>query len=167
MTCHECQTRVPTYQQSESTLYTVLLSAVVFAIFQIWSLFLLPIFIPLTRSITTRCIKCDEALHTMPPYGVEILKDEIITLSCGKCAVVLSRKYLLALFTVLSCGLIMFWVISEPGINKPKVYINNTWPEFVRNCGTEVLMRNSVTATTNFENIYEDRTVSWEGYLMK
>ena len=166
MTCHNCNGRVATYQSAEATPYTIILSSVVCLVFWFWSLCLLPFVIPLTKAVVTRCTRCDEKLHALKPLGMEILKDEVVTLTFGKCAIVVSRMYLLAIFTVITCGILGYWFMTWP-VAAPKVFIRNTWPEYVRDCGSDVFLRNNVAASTAFLSTYAGKTVTWEGYMMK
>lgn len=80
MFCEACDSRVATYRSSEATPLTVIACSITCLLFWLWSLFLLPFIIPLTKSVDTRCVKCDASLHKLPPFGLEILKDEIISL---------------------------------------------------------------------------------------
>ena len=67
---------------------------------------------------------------------------------------------------MLACGISAYWMLQNPHV-EPKVYIDKSWPEYVASCGSEVLMRNTVTASTAFQSTYHGKTVSWEGYMMK
>lgn len=166
MTCHFCESRVATYKKLETTPYTVITCALVCLIFWLWSICLLPFIIPLSKAVVTHCSRCENTLKTQQPFGLDSLKDEIVTLSCGKCAMVISRVYLIAAFAVVACGMLGYWFWTLP-VETPRVYLTSSWPQYIRECGTEMLLKNPVTASTNFQRTYAGKTVSWEGYMMK
>lgn len=114
MLCHNCDTRVITEILTENTYYTYLLAVVLILVFNIWSIFLLPFAIPLTLSIVRKCTKCETRLEIKTPMGLPSLKDEVLTLRCGECAVVLSRSYLASILGVILTVILILWIASNP-----------------------------------------------------
>lgn len=49
---------------------------------------------------------------------------------------VLSRKYLLAMVTVLICLILAYWNISSDS-EEPQIFISKTWPDYIDDCGSE------------------------------
>jgi hypothetical protein len=90
----------------------------------------------------------------------------------GKCSVVLSRLYgliILILFTIF-CG---YYLSVRPTVFDPlspyhtpieSKTIDATWPDFLKDCGGEVIIENFVHARTVFNQKYESNIVSWSGY---
>lgn len=130
MLCHNCDTRVMTETLTENTYYTYLAAVLLILVFNVWSIFLLPFAIPLTRAIVRRCSKCETRLEVKTPMGLPSLKDEVLTLRCGDCAIVLSRSYLASILGVILTFILIFWMasIQVPVHSKRiyrKLYINN------------------------------------------
>lgn len=114
MLCHNCDTRVMTETSTENTYYTYLAAALLILIFNVWSIVLLPFAIPLTRAIVRKCSKCETRLEVKTPMGLPSLKDEVLTLRCGECAVVLSRSYLASMLGVITMLILLIWMASIP-----------------------------------------------------
>lgn len=129
-------------------------------------MFLLPFVIPLSKAIIIRCTRCGAKLETHQPFGLFSLKDEVMTLKCGECALVISRSYLLTVVSVIVCILVYFWATSE-SIVTPMVYLSTTWPEYLEDCGGEVVLKNTIRVTETFANKYEGNSITWDGYLMR
>ena len=122
--------------------------------------------IPLSKAMTIRCSRCDCKLEVRQPFGLFSLKDEVMSLKCGQSALVISRSYLLTAATIIACFILYFWASGET-IEKPKFYVNATWPEYLKDCGGEKFLNNSIQATDIFHKKYEGNAVEWDGYLMK
>lgn len=164
--CLECDALVETYSSPEGTYFTVIACCITILIFRVWSLFLLPFVIPLSKAMVIRCNRCDAKLEVHQPFGLFSLKDEVLTLKCGECALVISRTYLLTIVTIISCIFIYFWASTEAVIEK-KVYISTTWPEYLEDCGGEIVLQNTIKVTDTFNKKYHEKTITWDGYLMK
>ena len=90
----------------------------------------------------------------------------------GKCSVVLSRLYaiiLLVLFTVF-CA---YYISVRPAVFDPlspyhtpteSKVIDATWPDFLKDCGGEVIIENYVHARTIFNKKYESNIITWSGF---
>ena len=44
--------------------------------------------------------------------------------------------------------------------------INSTWPDFLKDCGGEVIVENYVRARSVFNRKYENNQVMWTGYFV-
>lgn len=164
--CAQCDSIVQTYASPEATYITVIASCITILVFGIWCMFLLPFVVPLSKSIVLRCCRCDANLEVRQPFGLFSLKDEVLTLKCGECALVISRSYLLTAVSIILCILIYFWASTEVVV-QPKFFINSTWTEYLDDCGGEVVLKNSIRATDTFNRNYEGKTITWQGYLMR
>ncbi|CAG9310116.1 unnamed protein product [Blepharisma stoltei] len=163
--CHFCDETVNTYIIPETTYVTIIVICLVILIFGIWSVCLLPFAIPLSKAMVTRCRKCQGKLKVRQPYGLSGLKDEVLSFKCGQCAIVFSRSYLVSILTVIIFIIILFWGTDEH--IKSYEYSSASWHEYVHDCGSEVLLQNSVKAHDTFARKYLGKTISWEGYLVK
>ena len=166
MKCLQCDSNVITYCSPETTYFTVIASCITIAVFGLWSMFLLPFVIPLTKAMVIRCTRCDEKLEVKQPFGLFSLRDEVMTLKCGECALVISRSYLLTIVTIILCIIFYFWVSTEAVVHS-RVYLKTTWPEYLKDCGGEVILKNTIRVTETFSTKYEGKTIVWDGYLMR
>lgn len=164
--CHFCDQTVEVFYKPESTYVTIIAACLTILIFGLWSCCLLPIVIPLSKSIVTRCCRCDGKLKVRHPFGISGLKDEVLSLKCGQCALVFSRSYLVSMLTIVVFIIVMFWGFSDTH-DRNFEYANYTWDEYLHDCGSEVVLKNSVTANEVFGRKYLGKTVTWEGYLVK
>lgn len=89
-----------------------------------------------------------------------------MTVGCGQCALVISRTYLLSAVTIILCIFYIFWGGSLPH-QTHYTYIQNTWEEYLKDCGSEVVLKNAIRANQKFIDNYEGKTISWDGYLMR
>ena len=165
--CPQCDSFVSTYSLAEATYFTAICAMITVTFFNIWSICLLPFVIPLSKAIVVRCGRCDYKLETHQPFGLLSLQDEVMTLKCGECALVISRTYLLIASGLVSLGIIYVWASNEIAISKPNVFLNTTWPEYLKDCGGEVVLQNSIRAAETFAGKYEGNTISWDGFLMR
>lgn len=166
MTCRACDAKVSTYLSSESTYYTWGILALVCFIFRWWAFLLLPFVFPLARALVVRCTRCDTKLTSYNPFGLPSLREEVVTLKCGQCAVVLSRSYVYTLVGVLTLFIVAFWVFSAP-IETHVIRSAASWNEYLQDCGAEVVLKNPIRANLAFQTKYENREVSWDGFLVK
>lgn len=164
--CPQCDSLVSTYSSAETTYFTFIISFITVLAFNLWSICLLPFVIPLSKAIIMRCSRCDNILSTHQPYGLLSLKDEILTLKCGECALVISRTYFLVIVSILIV-IIIFFITPTTEPHKPSIVLQTTWPEYLKDCGGEVILQNSIRATDTFSQIYEGNGINWDGYLMR
>ena len=165
--CPQCDSFVSTYSSAEATYFTGISALITVMFFNIWSICLLPFVIPLSKAILVRCSRCDCKLETHQPFGLLSLQDEVMSLKCGECALVISRTYLLVAAGLVSLGIVYVWASSEIAMSKPNVFLNTSWPEYLKDCGGEVVLQNSIRASETFTSKYEGNTISWDGYLMR
>ena len=131
-------------------------------------MFLLPFVIPLSKALATKCARCGTTLELKQPVSWLSLKDEVMTFKCGECAVVISRSYLLTAVIIISCVFLYIWSTPEhTGHSHEHIYSQATWPEYIKDCGGEVVLKNSIRATEMFSRKYEGKTITWDGYLMR
>jgi hypothetical protein len=126
----------------ESSTYTYIFGFLTVILLNWWSLMFLPIVVMISKSIVHRCGKCHFKLETLNPFNLPSLKDEVMTLKCGECIVVISRTYFYVVGAILLVGVIYLkldaWANAEPRIEVIKK-IPATWDEYVNDCGMDVL----------------------------
>lgn len=166
MMCRRCDSKVACFSKSESTYFTLIAACIVILVCGIWSFCVLPFAVPLSKAIVVRCAKCSTKLETKQPFGLFSLQDEIFTLKFGDCIIVMTRTYFLVGLLVILSILTYYWYGS---ITPPRevVYSDATWEEYIKDCGMEVVLVNSIRASQVFKQKYEGKTVNWDGYLVK
>jgi hypothetical protein len=115
--------------------------------------------------MVVRCGHCSCKLEVHQPFRLFSLKDEVLTLKCGECALVVSRSYLLTAATIVVCVILYVWSAGDHA--ERHVFTATTWPEYLQDCGEEVMLQNAVRANNVFVAKYQGKTVAWDGYLMK
>jgi predicted amidophosphoribosyltransferase len=85
----------------------------------------------------------------------------------------MSRLYAIILLTIL-VGLACFYVYARPSIFQPLTpfeepkeskVISDTWEDFLKDCGGEIVVENNVHARNIFNKKYEANIVTWTGYF--
>lgn len=168
--CHKCSTRVSSVVSTQVTLYSYIASFFCVLILQWWSILILPMLIPLSKAIVHRCSSCNNTLATYHPFGLPSMHDEVMTLKCGDCAVILSRTYTIILLILTLCGITYMSYSIEP-FKPSKFYIdemsNATWSEYISDCGSDQVLKNSFRVSQVFKDKYKGKEITWDGYLFK
>lgn len=98
------------------------------------------------------------------------MKDEVLTIKLGECAIVLARTYLYIVGAIVLTGLLFLkydaWVNKET-IPVYEIKISETWEDYLSDCGSDVLQKNALKYSYNFIQKYEHKTINWDGYYMK
>ena len=117
----------------ENGIFTYICCTIIIIIFGMLSICILPLAIPLFRVAVHRCPFCLVQIATSDICGQK-LSDKVITMSCGQCAVVLSRKWILTLFVLILCGASIVLVFSMRmdvyGHSKIR-YIEASWDQYL------------------------------------
>jgi len=164
--CTNCASKNPGYEEKEGSLLTVIAAVLSLIVFKLYAFLILPLVIEATKTVIKKCVKCDHVLDKQELLSLPSLTDNILSFKCGNCAVVLSRKYALALIGVL----IVIWCFlpgSSPVVNPGGMQLNTKWEEYTNDCGRNVILSNQVRAKKNFETKYAKNIVAWEGVLSK
>eukprot|EP00743_Colponemidia_sp_Colp-15_P009390 GILK01010267.1.p1 GENE.GILK01010267.1~~GILK01010267.1.p1 ORF type:complete len:394 (-),score=47.22 GILK01010267.1:22-1203(-) len=165
-TCQFCQANVVTLVEYETTWTTGFVAAVM-CLFMGWmTCCCLPFLLPFLKEAVHRCPRCLNKVGSKARVTLPSPRDEVMTFSCGKCAVVLSRKYLF--FALVVIGLVFLAFLRIQAVeNRPVEYTDASWDDFISDCGQSTFRRNPVRASINFRDKYQDKTVTWEGKLIK
>ncbi|KAL8272379.1 hypothetical protein Esti_003669 [Eimeria stiedai] len=96
--------------------------------------------------------------------------DRILTLRCGSCALVLTRRYfvcfLAVFFVVLLCHLFRGGLFDSTLRHLSKGEPTSLgWLDFVRLCGQRSQLGNPLKAAANFSDNFALRTVAWKGLV--
>eukprot|EP00826_Nyctotherus_ovalis_P065078 TRINITY_DN9557_c0_g2_i6.p1 TRINITY_DN9557_c0_g2~~TRINITY_DN9557_c0_g2_i6.p1 ORF type:complete len:202 (-),score=67.21 TRINITY_DN9557_c0_g2_i6:108-713(-) len=85
-----------------------------------------------------------------------------------KFALVLPRIYIVVLLVVYLVFLAysVYASFSSTTTEVSQKVLNSTWEEYLANCGSKVIMVNSVKANIFYENYYKNNIVAWTGYYI-
>ncbi|OII77743.1 hypothetical protein cand_015590 [Cryptosporidium andersoni] len=171
-TCPFCKEEVVTQVQLESSWFTYLMAFTLFLVLGWISCPVLPLFWSLLQDSVHTCPRCLNKICRNGRIKCPSIKSEVMTVRCGSCAVVLSRKYvfviLLILITVLGFTLLrtLLRLYGLPDVERG-LPTEKTWLSFLENCGTRSYLGNPIRAIKEFEDHYQYRTVSWSGRIIK
>lgn len=78
----------------------------------------------------------------------------------------------LVLFTILSIAYVYMrpsYFVANQAFEAPKesFKIPETWEDFIRDCGGEVIVENNVHARNVFNHKYENNEINWRGYFVE
>ncbi|EGR28821.1 hypothetical protein IMG5_168570 [Ichthyophthirius multifiliis] len=171
--CPYCGSRSESIYQKEASIPTYVISIAAVFFFQFWSIFIIPIIIQSTQMIAKRCYDCDQIIQKHNLFSIPSLSDQVLNFRFGSCAVILSRKYAYIILTLL---IIIFTYrqyafglnnIEQNASNLPQNnIITSSWQEYVNNCGKDVYLSNELRAKSNFNKVYLQNIVKWQGVFM-
>eukprot|EP01055_Gregarina_sp_Pseudo9_P000396 Gregarina_sp_Pseudo_9__395@NODE_1259_length_1736_cov_8_998232_g1184_i0_p1_GENE_NODE_1259_length_1736_cov_8_998232_g1184_i0NODE_1259_length_1736_cov_8_998232_g1184_i0_p1_ORF_typecomplete_len363_score39_71zfLITAFlike/PF10601_9/5e12zfLITAFlike/PF10601_9/4_3e02Cytochrom_B_C/PF00032_17/0_28zfCSL/PF05207_13/6_8e02zfCSL/PF05207_13/0_15zf_Rg/PF17915_1/3_8e03zf_Rg/PF17915_1/0_26DUF4131/PF13567_6/26zinc_ribbon_15/PF17032_5/3_5e02zinc_ribbon_15/PF17032_5/2_9e02zinc_ribbon_15/PF17032_5/2_4Sgf11/PF08209_11/2 len=170
--CPWCSRSVVTQVEYQSTWVSIVVFVLLFLFLHIFSFCVYPFISSFTQQFVHVCPRCSGEIHRARQFELPSIRHEVITLRCGSCALVISRKYL---FGALCCLLLVCgastlrWYVRTfglPDIEEGPV-IDATWADYVRDCGTRSSLGNPLHAQARFEHDYYGKTVRWEGRLLE
>ncbi|OEH75447.1 hypothetical protein cyc_03806 [Cyclospora cayetanensis] len=97
-------------------------------------------------------------------------RDGVLTLRCGSCAVVLTRRYFIC-FSALFAVILLCHLFRGGLFDSTLQYLTKgestslSWQEFVSLCGHRSQLGNPLQAAANFRESFALRTVQWEGLV--
>lgn len=164
--CKFCGKKILTEAETETTWTGILLSVVLFLLFNIFSIVLILVLIPLTQKTNHRCPSCLNIIGECNFYDLISLSDKVISFTVGSFALIISKKQLLGLFTFLFI-LILFFVKFYT-IDTSLKFIDETFDEFYSECSPEKFQNVATFAQAkNFCHSYRYSCVQWEGNIVR
>ncbi|CBZ55896.1 conserved hypothetical protein [Neospora caninum Liverpool] len=167
--CHKAITTTISYRHSCVGVTICLLTALLLG----WYAFCLVPFLWLgLKDAVHTCPSCRNLIHRHSRIHIPVssLRDEVVTVKCGSCAVVLSRRYFL-LFSVILFLILLFYVLRAGWLGSaldviPKgPLIASSWRDFYQECGQRSQLGNPLSAAGNFREHFLGKTVKWEGLV--
>ncbi|EAR82234.2 LITAF-like zinc ribbon domain protein (macronuclear) [Tetrahymena thermophila SB210] len=169
--CPQCGSRSETIFQKEASVATYVLSIISLFFFQFWSIFVIPIIVSATQQVTKRCYDCDKIIEKHDLFSLPSINDQILNFRFGTFAFIVSRKYayaILAIFVIIFtyCQLTKETpaIIEEQQITNQQ--LDNTWTQYLKDCGSGVYQDNSVRANSHFQQTYFQNIINWEGVFL-
>ncbi|KAH7647315.1 hypothetical protein FG379_002982 [Cryptosporidium bovis] len=170
--CPFCREEVVTQVELESSWFTYFASFTLFLLFGWISCPILPLIWSLIQDSVHTCPRCLNKISRNRRFKCPSIKSEIMTLRCGSCAVVLTRKYVLTIVSIF-LTIIVFTTLRTilrtyglPDVEHGPP-IENTWMMFIESCGVKSYLGNPIRAVKEFEDNYQYKTISWTGRVIK
>eukprot|EP00441_Pelagodinium_beii_P032668 CAMPEP_0197627104 /NCGR_PEP_ID=MMETSP1338-20131121/5808_1 /TAXON_ID=43686 ORGANISM="Pelagodinium beii, Strain RCC1491" /NCGR_SAMPLE_ID=MMETSP1338 /ASSEMBLY_ACC=CAM_ASM_000754 /LENGTH=304 /DNA_ID=CAMNT_0043197727 /DNA_START=131 /DNA_END=1045 /DNA_ORIENTATION=+ len=167
--CPHCGVNIITFIEHESSWVTFAVCLVLFMVLNWAALCIVPVVYPLFKDVVHHCPRCLRILATRSRVVLPSLKDEVMSFRFGSCAMVLARKYVLALLAMMMLIGSIHWIRSS---NAPATGIdavergeisNLRWDDFVKDCGFKSYLGNPIHVTVAFEEKFKNNTFLWSG----
>ncbi|KAH8584200.1 lipopolysaccharide-induced transcription factor regulating tumor necrosis factor alpha [Cryptosporidium sp. chipmunk genotype I] len=171
-TCPFCKEDIVTQVELESSWFTYFASVALFLVIGWISCPILPLIWTLIQDSVHTCPRCLNKISRNRRIKCPSIKSEIMTLKCGSCAVVLTRRYVITILLIFSTIIIfttlrtLLKIYGLPDIEHGPP-IDNTWMMFIESCGVKSYLGNPIRAVREFEDSYQYKTVSWTGRVIK
>lgn len=170
MFCPYCDRTVLTTVELQATGCSFMVALSIFFCCGWLSLCLLPFIWSLLQTAVHRCPLCQEKLSSRSRVTCFQFREQIVTLRIGTCAIVLSRRYIIGILSMLSLLLLTLsvrWYLAAVGFPDALrgEVANATWTEFLEDCGVKSYLGNPLKAEALFEEKYADHTVRWQGRM--
>jgi hypothetical protein len=161
--CPSCDSTVEAQVVAESNKITVLTSAFLVFLLGFWSLLVLPVWVPLTKTISLRCPNCKTLIKKQEIFSRRSLNDQVISIHFGNFALIFSRRYLIYFLIVLTffCFLATSKMESVLDVSSVK------WEDYLSDCSAEKIIKDKNEVVSTFTSKYSGKVVNWQGFLMK
>lgn len=164
-----------TYVEQETNPFFGLAALLIMVVFGFLSFLLLPLGYMLTLSAVHRCSRCLQRLGERQCIGMpDDLSQPVWHFRFGKCSIVTARVYAVVvavLIAILSCYYVYLrpnFVLHEAPLshhNLESEKINESWSDYLVDCGGEKIIENSVHTKILWNEKYENNIVQWSGYF--
>lgn len=154
-----------------NTCTTYVISFILFLFLGILAFIVLPIIWSVIQTSEHRCSSCLNVLNKSRRFQLPDIRESIVTIRCGSCAMVMSRTYVIAamaLISLVGVGVIFRRFVSswaDSIIHGPSV--DDTWIEFVGMCGVRSALGNPLNARSMFDKHFFGNTVHWSGTVLQ
>eukprot|EP00916_Digyalum_oweni_P021830 GHVL01036169.1.p1 GENE.GHVL01036169.1~~GHVL01036169.1.p1 ORF type:complete len:328 (-),score=32.14 GHVL01036169.1:305-1288(-) len=162
------ESQIVTNVSSHATYKSYLFSAIILLIFGWPGVIILLFFFPISKDVVHRCPSCWNEVGRKRFLGGPKISQNIYTIRCGTCAIVISRKILLSIvgFIVILTSL-HFLINWSKSINPESLkgeQIDKTWEQYYHQCASfSTYKRNPIRAVEIFNRSYNDKVVTWTG----
>lgn len=167
--CPHCGVNIITFIEHESSWVTFVVCLVLFMVLNWAALCIVPVVYPLFKDVVHHCPRCLRVLATRSRVVLPSPKDEVMSFRFGSCAIVLARKYVVALLAMM---LLIATVHNVRSSNAPATGIdavertelsNLGWDNFVNDCGFKSYLGNPIHVTVAFDEKFKNKTFHWQG----
>jgi len=150
-------------------------SLLVIIVFGLFSFVLLPLGYLLTLSAVHRCSRCLQRMGEKQFIGLpEDFRAPVWHFRLGKCSIVTARVYAV-ITAILLAAMSGYYVYMRPSYtfhegpltthNEDRHRISTSWADYLKDCGGEKVIENSVHTKIVWNENYENNIVEWQGYF--
>eukprot|EP00933_Yihiella_yeosuensis_P069902 TRINITY_DN7699_c0_g1_i2.p1 TRINITY_DN7699_c0_g1~~TRINITY_DN7699_c0_g1_i2.p1 ORF type:complete len:210 (-),score=26.23 TRINITY_DN7699_c0_g1_i2:1245-1874(-) len=167
--CPHCGVNIITFIEHESSWVTFLVCIVLFMVLNWAAICIVPVVYPLFKDVVHHCPRCLRVLATRSRVLLPSLKHEVMSFRFGSCAVVLARKYVLALAAMMTLIGSIHWIRSSgvPATGADAVVRSEVsdlrWEDFLKDCGFKSYLGNPIHVTVAFNEKFKNKTFHWAG----
>lgn len=169
VSCPHCGVSIITFIEHESSWVTFVACIVLFLVLNWAALCIVPVVYPLFKDVVHHCPRCLRVLATRSRMVLPSFKQEVMAFRFGSCAVVLARKYVIALVAMMTLIGSIHWIRSS---NAPATGIDAIergemsplqWQDFTKECGFKSYLGNPIHVTVAFNEKFKNKTFHWQG----
>ncbi|CAE8728585.1 unnamed protein product [Polarella glacialis] len=167
--CPHCSVSIITYIEHESSWVTFTVCIALFMVLNWAALCIVPVVYPLVKDVVHHCPRCLRVLATRSRVVLPSVRDEVMSFRFGSCAMVLARKYVLALVAMMSLIGSIHWIRSgsTPATGIEAIVRSELsvlrWEDFLQDCGFKSYLGNPIHVTVAFNEKYKNQTLHWQG----
>ncbi|CAD8043760.1 unnamed protein product [Paramecium primaurelia] len=133
----------------------------------IWCIFIIPLVFQSTKIIIKRCYYCNSELEKRNYFQLPNINDQILQFRFGNCIIVVSRKYAMILLGIIFIIFFYFKYNAEKEVFEIDLHTNLQWIDFLQYCGKFQFVENGLKARHQFETLFKNKIVSWNGIYVK
>lgn len=106
-------------------------------LFGFLAIILMPFLVSLTKVALHRCAKCLNEVKSDSFFDFESLEDKVIAINHGNMGIIMTRKHLLYICSIISLGLLFYvYILNEVTHNHEiRNLSSHTWKQFREDCG--------------------------------
>ncbi|PHJ21381.1 litaf-like protein [Cystoisospora suis] len=168
--CHKAITTTVSYKHSCMGITLCVLTTLVLGLY---SFCVVPFLWLGLKDAVHSCPFCRNLIQRQSRISIPLFsssREEIVTVKCGSCAVVLSRRYFLLFFCILFFILLFYilragWLGNALDILPKGELTEASWGDFYRDCGQKSQLGNPLQAVANFRDKFGGKTVRWTGLV--
>lgn len=169
VSCPNCGVNIITFIEHESSWVTIAVCIVLFLVLNWAAICIVPLVYPLFKDVVHHCPRCLKVLATRSRVVMPSFRQEVMSFRIGSCAMVLARKYVIALMAMMALiGGIHFVRSSGAPATGLDGAIREApsdlrWEDFLKDCGFKSYLGNPIHVTVAFNDKFKNKTFDWRG----
>eukprot|EP00439_Symbiodinium_sp_Y106_P061898 s300_g9.t1 len=171
--CPHCRQQITTFIEHESSWVTLAVCLVLFLVLNWAALCIVPIVYPLFKDVVHHCPRCLRVLATRSRVVLPKPTDEVMSFRIGSCAMVLARKYVVALLAMMCLIGGIHWMRRsaspatgiEAAVRTELSDLRQMFfqQDFIKDCGFKTYLGNPIHVSVAFNEKFKNKTVHWQG----
>lgn len=165
--CPHCGGAIITFIEYESTWVTYATALVIWIVLGWAAICVVPVVWPLFKDVVHHCPRCLNILATKSRVVLPSFRQQVMTFKVGSCAVVLARRYVIFLCSMIGV-IFLFYFLRSAGRGPGQMEARGPesdlrWDDFLKDCGYRSYLGNPIHVSAAFEEKFQNRTFSWHG----